>query len=64
MFLLYSFKKILYTKKKNMRNQLLIIFMSAFGVALALNPATNGINPGLLKGAGWAFRGIIFRLLK
>ena len=47
-----------------MTSQLLIVLMSALGTGLALNPATNKINPGLLKVATWLFRGIIFRLLK
>ena len=47
-----------------MEGQLLIVLMSALGIGLAGNPATNGINPGLFKGATWLFRGIIFRFLK
>jgi hypothetical protein len=34
----------------DMTKQLLIVLMSALGIGLALNPATSGINPGLLKG--------------
>ena len=47
-----------------MRNQLLIILMSALGIGLAINPATSAINPGLFKGATWLFRGIVFKFLK
>jgi hypothetical protein len=42
-----------------MKNSLLIVLMSAVGISLALNPITNKINPGLLKGGTWLFRGII-----
>jgi len=47
-----------------MTDQLLIILMSALGIGLAVIPATSGINPGLLKGATWLFRGIVFRYFK
>lgn len=47
-----------------MTGQLLIVLMSALGIGLALNPATNSVNPGLLKGGSWLFRGIVFRLFK
>ena len=42
-----------------MPSQLLIVLMSALGIGLAVNPATSGINPGLLKGARWLFGGIL-----
>lgn len=47
-----------------MTNQLLILVMSALGIGLAITPATSGINPGLVKGAAWLFRGIVFQYLK
>jgi len=47
-----------------MKNQLLILLMSALGIGLAVTPATSGINPGLLKGAAWLCRGIIFQYFK
>lgn len=47
-----------------MIKQLLIVLMSALGIGLALNPATNDINPTLLKGGTWLFSGIVSRLLK
>ena len=47
-----------------MTSQLLIVLMSALGIGLAVNPVTSAINPGLVKGAAWLFRGIVFRLLK
>lgn len=47
-----------------MRNQLLIVLMSALGISLAVTPATSEINPGLFKGAAWLFRGIIFQYFK
>lgn len=47
-----------------MTGQLLIVLMSALGIGLAVTPATGWINPGLLKGATWVFRGIIFRVFK
>ena len=46
-----------------MESQILILLMSMLGIGLALNPATDRINPGLLKGATWLFRGIISKLL-
>jgi hypothetical protein len=45
-------------------NQLLMVVMSAVGVGLAFNPATNGINTGLFKGYTWLFSGIVSQLLK
>jgi len=47
-----------------MTSQLLIFFMSALGIGRAVTPATSGMNPGLLKGAAWLFRGIIVQYLK
>lgn len=45
-----------------MTNQLLILLMSTLGIGLAITPVTSNINPGLLKGAAWLFRGIVSRL--
>lgn len=47
-----------------MKKQLLIVLMSGLGIGLAAYPATNGINPGLFKGATWLFRGIITKIIK
>lgn len=47
-----------------MQNQLLIVLMSVLGAGLAVNPATSAINPGLVKGVTWLFRGIVLKLLK
>jgi hypothetical protein len=45
-----------------MTSQLLIVLMSALGIGLTVTPAISSINPGLLKGAAWLFRGIVSRL--
>ena len=47
-----------------MKNQLLLLFMSAFGIGLALTPITSGLDPRLVKGAAWFLRGIFLRVLK
>ena len=47
-----------------MKDQSLIVLMSILGICLGLTPATSGINPGLVKGAAWLFRGIIYQLSK
>lgn len=47
-----------------MTNPLLIVLMSALKIGLAVTSATSWINPGLLKGGAWLFRGIVFRFLK
>jgi hypothetical protein len=54
----------MFTFRKDMTSQLLIILMAALRISLGINPAINKINPGLFKGAIWLFRGIISRLLK
>jgi hypothetical protein len=46
-----------------MNKQSLIILMSALGIGLGLNPVTNNMNPGLVKGSAWLISGIISRLL-
>lgn len=47
-----------------MEQELLLLFMSALGIGLGLNPITNKINSGLFKGSTWLVRGIIIRLIK
>lgn len=41
------------------QGQLLIVLMSALGIGLGINPATNGVNSRLFKSATWFFHGII-----
>ena len=47
-----------------MKDQLLIVLMSILGIGLGLTPAASKINPGLVKGAAWLFRGIIYQIYK
>ena len=49
--------------KNHITRQLLIVLVSALGIGLTLTPATSGINPDLLKGTAWLFRGILSLLL-
>jgi len=47
-----------------MKNRILIVVMSSLGIGMALNPYTNKINPGLVKGTAWLFSGLVANLLK
>ena len=41
-----------------MNKQLLNVIMIALGFALASNPYTNSLNPGLIRGLTWLLAGI------
>lgn len=38
--------------------QLLNVIMIALGFALAANPYTNSVNPGLVRGLAWLLAGL------
>ena len=45
-----------------MTKQLLNVIMLGLGYALAANPYTNSMNPGLIRGLTWFLSGFLKRL--